>query len=103
MSAKAGSKRAGGPVRVASNGIDRARRGSNGRASAGGDRVRGALPMMRASARRRKAVHASEDARAPRKSKRAKRAPTLGGRLAAAIRMTRLRASRSAEEFRMRR
>lgn len=102
MSAKAGSKRAGGPVRVASNDIDRARRRANGRAPAGGDAIRAALPMMRASARRRKGVHAPEDART-RKSKRAKRAPTLGGRLAAAIRMTRLRASRSAEEFRMRR
>lgn len=106
MTAKAGSKRAGNPVRVASTGTARARRGANGRMVQPGEaQAGGALPAMHASARR-DAVRASEAVRSPRKAKRAKRAkrtPGLGGRLAAAIRTARLRAGRAAEEFGLRR
>jgi len=56
---------------------------------------------MHASARRRGAR--PDLNRAPRKRKRAKRTSGLGGRLAAAIRTARLRASRAAEEFGARR
>lgn len=103
MTAKAGSKRAGNPVRVASTGTARARRGANGRMVQPGEaQAGGALPAMHASARR-DAVRASEAVRSPRKAKRAKRTPGLGGRLAAAIRTARLRAGRAAEEFGLRR
>jgi len=54
---------------------------------------------MQAAARRRNAVRSPDAVPGPRKTKRAKRTHSLGGRLAAAIRMTRLRASRAAEEF----
>jgi hypothetical protein len=94
MSGKAGSKRAG-------NGMARARQGANGRmAPAREGAARGAPPAMRASARR---PGAPGVAGAPRKSKRARRPPSLGGRLAAAIRTARLRARRAAEEFGARR
>lgn len=56
------------------------------------------LPTMQASARRCRAMR-SPEAAAKRKSKRPKRARSLGGRLAAAIRLTRLRASRAAEDY----
>lgn len=58
---------------------------------------RGMLPAMRASARRRNAAPAADEAK-PRKAKRARPARNLGGRLAATIRMARLRAHRAAEE-----
>lgn len=50
------------------------------------------VPTMRASARKR------ADPGALRKAKRAKRTRILGGRLAAATRIARLRAGRAAEE-----
>jgi hypothetical protein len=74
MAAKASSERAGAPPRQA----------------------RRTLPAIRASVRR-------SEVRTPRKARRAKHAPGLGGRLAAAIRTARLRAIRAAEEFGMRR
>jgi hypothetical protein len=61
---------------------------------------RSTLPTLQASARRRNAARKPDAVRAPPKPKRTKRASTLGGRLAAAIRMTRLRAIRAAEERR---
>lgn len=98
MSIKAGSKRAGDPQRATLGGGARARQGAGGRAL----RTPGTLPAMRASARRRgPRVH--EAARAPRKARRARYAPSVGGRLAAAIRTARLRASRAAEESGLRR
>ena len=59
--------------------------------------ARVSLPTMQASARRCRAMRSPEAAK--RKSKRPKRARSLGGRLAAAIRLTRLRASRAAEDY----
>jgi len=104
MSAKAHSKRAGNPVQVAPEATSRARRGANGRmpARVSGD-TRSALPTMRAATRRRDAACSPDAKRTPRKAKRAKRTHSLGGRLAAAIRVARLRASRAAEEFGRRR
>ncbi|MCX7512298.1 hypothetical protein [Frateuria sp. STR12] len=100
MSAKAVSRRAGNPVRVAANDTIGAPRVANGRT--GERRAGGALPTMRASARRNAArVEGREPAR--RKAKRGRRAPSLGGRMAAAIRAARLRACRAAEEFGLRR
>lgn len=61
------------------------------------------LATMRAAARRCHAARAAEvkpRKAKPRKAKRAKQARSLGGRLAAAIRMARLRAHRAAEEHR---
>jgi hypothetical protein len=55
----------------------------------------GMLATMRASARRHRAAAAK-----PLKSKRSKRVRSLGGRLAAAMRMARLRACRAAEDHR---
>lgn len=60
--------------------------------------ARVSLPTMQASARRCRAMR-SPEAAAKRKSKRPKRSRSLGGRLAAAIRLTRLRASRAAEDY----
>lgn len=103
MADKTVSKRAGASVKVAPDGLGHARRGTNGRYAPGDGATPGVLPAMRASVRRRDAARPSEAARPPRKSKRPKRAPGLGGRLAAAIRVARLRASRAAEEFGRRR
>lgn len=58
----------------------------------------GMLATMRASARRPRAAHTA--AARPRKAKRAKRMRNLGGRLAAAMRIARLRACRAAEDHR---
>jgi hypothetical protein len=95
MNAKTASKRA---AEVTAGGIVHTRQGDQGRMS----RVRGALPTMQASVRR-PGPRTRNVAGAPRTSKRAKRTPGLGGRLAAAIRMARLRAGRAAEEFGARR
>lgn len=102
MAGTSNLKRADKPVRVASDGMARARQGAASRMPAARNgEVRGALPTMQASARR--CGPGTGAANAPRKPKRAKRAPGLGGRLAAAIRVARLRASRAAEEFGRRR
>jgi hypothetical protein len=95
MTVKTASKRA---AEVTVGGIVRTRRGDQGRMS----RVRCALPTMQASARR-PGPRTRNVAGAPRRPKRAKRTSGLGGRLAAAIRMARLRAGRAAEEFGTRR
>jgi hypothetical protein len=102
MSSKAGSKRAGSPVRAASGGSVQAREGAKGH-PARVDAARAALPTMRASARRL-GPRTSGATGTPRKAMRPRqRAPGLGGRLAAAIRMARLRAGRAAEESGLRR
>ena len=100
MTGKTASK---GAAKVVADDIVHARQGDEGRMTrARGGAARWALPTMHASARRRgPRVH--DVAGAPRKPKRAKRTPGLGGRLAAAIRMARLRAGRAAEEFGARR
>jgi hypothetical protein len=95
MTAKTASKRAAG---VAAGDSVRTRQGEQGCIS----RVRGTLPTMQASARRTGPRTRSVTG-APRRPKQAKRTPGLGGRLAAAMRMARLRASRAAKEFGARR
>jgi hypothetical protein len=95
MTAKTASKRA---AEVTAGDSVRTRQGEQGRLS----RVRGTLPTMQASARR-PGPRTRSVAGAPRRPKRVKRTSGLGGRLAAAMRMARLRASRAAEEFGARR
>lgn len=100
MTGNTASKRAAKDV---TDDLVRARQGDVGRMSrARGGAARCALPTMRAATRRR-GPRARDLASTPRKPKRGKRTPGLGGRLAAAIRMARLRASRAAEEFGARR
>ena len=82
------------PARAAKRARQRGR--GTGPVDEAGARVR--PPTMQASARRCRAMR-SPEAAAKRKSKRAKRTHSLGGRLAAAIRLARLRAGRAAEEY----
>lgn len=101
MATRAVSRCAGKAAQVAPGAPDHAHRETNGRLARGAGR--GALPAMRASVRRRGAACVGDGRRPARKGKRPRRAPGLGGRLAAAIRVGRLRASRAAEEFGLRR
>jgi hypothetical protein len=102
MSAKATSRRASG-LAPAARGAGSARDRAKAPVPAGDLAPRSALPAMRATERRHKAAHPSEPAPALRRSKRAAHGPSLGGRLAAAIRIARLRASRAAEDYAARR
>jgi hypothetical protein len=100
MTVKTGSKRAD---KLATGGVVHARQGDEGRVDRlRGGIARGVLPTMQASARRR-GPRAPGAAGSPRKPKRSKHSSGLGGRLAAAVRMARLRAGRAAEDFRARR
>lgn len=92
MPSNPGQKRADTSVALVTERARRSRSASDETAT------RVALPTMQASARRCRAMR-SPEAAAKRKSKRAKRARSLGGRLAAAIQLARLRASRAAEDY----
>jgi hypothetical protein len=98
MAAKASPVPAGSSAQGCNQTSDHVRRAAAARTRPAGDARYGTLATMRASARRHHAARAAQAK--PRKAKRAKHARNLGGRLAAAIRMARLRAHRAAEEHR---
>lgn len=94
MAAKASSP----PAQAGPQTTDRLRRAATAGMRPLADARGGTLATMRASARRHRVARAI-DAK-PRKTKRARPMRNLGGRLAAAMRMARLRACRAAEDHR---